>query len=118
MAKEMDERVIPMVEYFNSENLKTMMSCQGHNDTNVSMFWIEFDWSVSQDDIVEFMKKHTDKYGNFFSCGRFAKRVIWVYGFVRETWCYFAATPEAADTDLQLWTMGGSHQINEVEGAN
>lgn len=103
MKDELDERVIPMVDFFNSIGLKTMMSCQGHNNTNLSMFWIEFDWSVSQDDIIQFMKEHTDKYGNFCSCGRFAKRILWAYGFARETWCYFAATPEAADEDLRGW---------------
>lgn len=40
---QLDPEVIPLVEYFNRVGLPTCMSCQGHNSTNMSMFWIEFD---------------------------------------------------------------------------
>ena len=44
-----DVDVIPMVEYFNSVGLKTYMSCSGHKDNPyMSMFWIEFDPSVTE----------------------------------------------------------------------
>lgn len=105
----LDPLVIPMVEYFNKLGLKTCMSCQGHNKTNMSMFWIEFDKRVTEEDILNFMKKHLTFYGTFVSCGRFAKRVIGFYNpksmewSKGEYWCYFAATPEAADADLQRW---------------
>jgi len=105
----LDPGVIPMVEYFNESGLKTYMSCQGHNDTNMSMFWISFDESVTEDDILKFMKKHLDVLGSFFSNGRFAKRLIGSYSMKsleygkRSSWCYFAATQEAADDDLRRW---------------
>lgn len=104
---ELDPLVIPMVEYFNEQGLTTCMSCQGHNKTNMSMFWIQFDKSVTSEDIQEFMKRHIDWKGVFRSCGRFAKRMFVFYSAedkqwrAAETWNYFAATPDAAHADLK-----------------
>ena len=97
------------------------MSCQGHNKTNMSMFWIEFDKSVTEEDILGFMKKHLTQQGTFISCGRFARRLIgfhnpktteWSKG---EYWCYFAATQEAADADLRKWKDDGG-DFDGVDG--
>lgn len=65
--KALDSKVIPLVEFFNQRGLKTHMSCEGHNKTNMSMFWIQFDKSVSEDDLIQFMNNHstTNKYGKF-----------------------------------------------------
>lgn len=49
MESELDKRVIPLVRFFNENGLPTNMSCQGHNKTNMSMFWIEFDKTVTQE---------------------------------------------------------------------
>lgn len=38
----LDPSVVDMVRYFNAHGLPTRMSCEGHNKTNMSMFWIEF----------------------------------------------------------------------------
>ena len=106
----LDPLVIPMVDYFNKSGLNTCMSCQGHNKTYMSMFWVQFDKSVIEDDILNFMKGHLSAQGTFISCGRFAKRVIGFYNVrttewsKEECWCYFAATREAADADLQRWS--------------
>lgn len=117
----LDPLVIPMVDYFNKSGLKTCMSCQGHNKTNMSMFWIEFDKSVTEEDILGFMKKHLTQQGTFISCGRFARRLIgfhnpktteWSKG---EYWCYFAATQEAADADLRKWKDDGG-DFDGVDG--
>lgn len=105
----LDPLVIPMVEFFNANGLKTYMSCQGHNKTNMSMFWIQFDPSVTEDDILNFMKQHLQANGAFCSNGRFAKRIHGSYGMLSgkwnkvESWNYFAATVEAANEDLQTW---------------
>ena len=75
--KNLDSKVIPLVEFFNQRDLKTHMSCEGHNKTNMSMFWIQFDNSVTENDLIHFMKNHStiNKYGKFFSsCGRFAQK--------------------------------------------
>ncbi len=106
----LDQKVIPMVKFFNENGLKTSMSCQGHNKTNVSMFWISFADEVITNDILRFMQNHLDWRGQFISCGRFAKRVFGGYSVKDQTWkttecwCYFAATVEAADEDLSRWT--------------
>lgn len=108
--RELDPNVVPMVRFFNENGLKTSMSCQGHNKTNLSMFWIEFASEVTGDDIQTFMKNHLTQYGTFCSCGRFAKRLIGAYSITTqkwntiESWNYFAATQEAADEDLKNWT--------------
>lgn len=107
--KGLDAATVPLVKFFNENGLSTCMSCQGHNQTNMSMFWIEFDKSVTEDDILNFMRKHPGKYGSFCSNGRFAKRLIGSHSVPngiwnkRECWCYFAATVEAANGDLQTW---------------
>lgn len=104
-----DPGVIPMVKFFNENGLQTNMSCQGHNRTNMSMFWIEFDKSVTEDDILNFMKNHLSAQGTFVSCGRFAKRLIGFYNVKTMEWSktgswnYFAATVDAANEDLQRW---------------
>ncbi len=100
----MDKNVIPLVEYFNSQGLKTFMSCEGHNKTNISMFWISFSNNVQEEDIINFQKKHLNKkYGTFSSCGRFAQRVYIGGPTIIKEWCYFAATIEAAYQDLKWW---------------
>lgn len=97
------------------------MFCQGHNKTNQSMFWIQFDKSVSKDDILNFMKHHSNKYGSFCSSGRFAKRI---FGFRNrfngvyekdESWNYFAATVDAAHNDLRMW-KGDTYTYEEQTG--
>lgn len=104
-----DPLVIPMVEYFNEHGLKTHMSCQGHNKTNMSMFWISFDKTVTDKDIEKFMQTHLDWRGTFCICGRFAERMLGNYSVVdkqwkvAKSWNYFAATHEAAASDLMQW---------------
>lgn len=105
---ELDTHVIPLVKYFNENGLPTIMSCQGHNKTNVSMFWIQFSKTVTENNILEFMKSHLDSHQNFTSNGRFAERVYCGYNannefYVHKSWNYFAATKEAALQDLKNW---------------
>ena len=99
----MDKFVIPLVEYFNEQGLPTYMSCQGHNKTNMSMFWISFDETVGLKDIERFQRKHLDILGQFTSCGRFAKRFVVCKVTPINHWEYYAATIEAAMTDLEKW---------------
>ncbi len=108
----MDKYVIPLVNYFNSQGLKTKMSCEGHNKTNMSMFWISFIDSIQEQDIINFQKRHIDKHRNFCSCGRFAQRLyVGAMTNVKE-WCYFAATIEAANEDLKRWQQDDSKYSN------
>lgn len=102
----MDEKVIPLVEFFNQRGLKTYMSCEGHNKTNMSMFWISFDDSITEEDLIHFMNNHQfeNRHGKYFaSCGRFAQRIYPSPKGIVKTWNYFAATPEAAMEDLHNW---------------
>lgn len=100
-----DPLVIPMVEYFNSHGLKTIMSCQGHNSTNMSMFWIGFDSSVTEKDIIKFQQHHLDVNGNFCICGRMNKRYVAGKNGLWTRFEYDAATVEAADMDLLRWML-------------
>ncbi len=125
----LDQYVVPMVKFFNENGLKTSMSCQGHNKTNMSMFWISFADEIATNDILRFMQNHLDWCGQFISCGRFAKRVFGGYSVsdqmwkTTECWCYFAATVEAANEDLSRWTkpsewhgVGDSQYMAWIEG--
>ena len=100
-----DPLVIPMVEYFNSHGLKTIMSCQGHNQTNMSMFWIGFDKSVTEEDIIKFQRAYLDVNGNFCICGRMNKRYVVGENGVWTRFEYDAATVDAANKDLLRWML-------------
>ena len=91
-----DVDVIPMVEYFNSVGLKTYMS----------MFWIEFDPSVTEQDIIDFQRNHVNEYNMFCSCGRFVQRIIATgrSDKIMRSYEYMAANVEAANIDLKAWT--------------
>ena len=101
----LDQEVIPLVRYFNQVGLPTCMSCQGHNSTNMSMFWISFDKSVTNEDIINFQRKHTNEYGGFCCNGRFVIRILanttGVGTGVGYTYEYMAVTIEAAMEDLK-----------------
>lgn len=109
MNNNIDTECLPLVQYFNELGLITEQSCQGHNDTNMSMFWIEFHEDITEDDIIEFQCNHLDEHGCFISNGRFAKRLFVccddgepaIHSYFR--WHYFAATIMAAREDLRRW---------------
>lgn len=104
---ELDPEVIPLVRYFNRVGLPTRMSCQGHNQTNMSMFWIQFDPSVTHEDIIAFQRRHTNRYGGFCCNGRFVIRILanttGKGTGVEYSIQYMAATVEAARGDLERW---------------
>lgn len=108
-AELLDADVVPLVRFFNSVGLVTSMSCQGHNETNMSMFWIQFDKSVTEEDIIEFQRRHTNEYGGFCCNGRFVMRILanttGIGSGVERTYQYMAATVKAAQGDLERWTM-------------
>lgn len=100
---ELDPGVVEMVKYFNENGLKTIMSCEGHNDTNLSRFWIGFTGPDIEKKIVEFQRKHLDKLGQFCANGIFGTR-IWSHptGSI-VNYEYTAAGKVAADADLKRW---------------
>ena len=102
-----DVDVIPMVEYFNSVGLKTYMSCSGHKgNPYMSMFWIKFDPSVTEQDIIDFQRNHVNEYNMFCSCGRFVQRIIATgrSDKIMRSHQYMAANVDAANIDLKAWT--------------
>ncbi|MDE7242907.1 MAG: hypothetical protein K2O18_02875 [Oscillospiraceae bacterium] len=98
-----DQEVLPLVRFFNKTGLTTSMSCQGHNKTNMSMLWIEFDRSVTSEDIIKFQRDHTNQYGGFCCNGRFVMRILANTTGVEYSYQYMAATIEAAKEDLERW---------------
>lgn len=103
---DLDPAVIPLVNYFNSIGLKTRMSCEGHNKTNVSMFWIEFAKEVTEEDIEAFLISLKEKYGHYGTCGCFAMRVFPGPKYTYHRWRYMAATHKAAQCDYNFFTTG------------
>lgn len=55
--KEIDTLCVPFINFFNNIGLKTVGSCEGHNNANLHKFYIDFSKEVSDDDIHYFMKK-------------------------------------------------------------
>lgn len=103
----LDPGVIPMVRYFNEHGLPTRMSCEGHGILNMSLFWIEFDKSVTENDIIKFMMDRGDNPRTigctFCSNGRFGKRIFVMNGKPYHYWTYVASTKWAAESDLINW---------------
>ena len=110
---QLDPEVTPLVQYFNQVGLPTYMSCQGHNSTNMSMFWIEFNPSVTVEDIIRFQRDRANQYGGFCCNWRFVSRILvnttGVGAGVEYSFQYVAATIEAAQQDLEHWKRGDSY---------
>jgi hypothetical protein len=102
----LDPAVIPLVNYFNSIGLKTHMSCEGHNQPNKSMFWIEFEKTVTDEDIEAFLIQLQAKYNSSATCGCFAMRIFPGPKYTMRRWRYMAATHEAAQCDYNFFTTG------------
>ena len=110
----MDPGVIPLVNYFNRVGLKTIMSCQGHGTVNQSVFWIEFDPSVTEEDVIAFQRKHARDYdGAFCSNGDFAWRFYLLEGETYRSLRYIVGTIVAANDDLKRWQE--DDRKNQVE---
>jgi hypothetical protein len=103
---DIDPGVVNLVDYFNSIGLPTRMSCEGHNKTNVSMFWIEFKKEVTEEDIEKFLNDLSAKYGSYALCGCFAMRIFPGPEYTIRRWRYMAATKIAADSDYSFFTTG------------
>lgn len=95
----MDKKVIPMVNFFNSIGLKTHMSCSGHFnlDGRMSLFWIEFDSSVTEEKLVELWNK------NYTPNGWFVQRLIPGPKYNMHRWCYVTGNWWSAKQDLKNW---------------
>ncbi len=106
---ELDEGVVPMVKYFNEIGLKTKMSCSGHPGTEMKMFWIEFDRSVTEKDILEFQENHCMQYFGFTSNGFFCKRFYLDKSTNKlvkfESYRYVAYSVDDAMEDLTRWKL-------------
>lgn len=111
-----DKECIPILEYFNSHGLPTTMCCQGHDTTDRSLFWVSFDISVTEHDIIKFQANHFDHRGAFCACGHFSQRLLATMDRsapppedgstllqVLRMWQYAAGTVEAANKDLATW---------------
>ncbi len=99
----MDEGVVELVNYFNQRGLTTAMSCEGHDNLRMSIFWISFDKGIGKEQILAFMRRHVDSRGGFCCNGRFAERLGLGPKSDWSTWCYFAANKQAAQDDLKRW---------------
>lgn len=103
----LDPGVRDMVRYFNEQGLDTWMSCEGHypEHPRMALFWISFAPHITQEDIMNFMKRHLNsKYHHFTSAGHFVKR-FYVYNGneLYEHYMYEVGCKEAANLDLQTW---------------
>ena len=83
-----DEKCIPMVEYFNSIGLVTQFSCQGHNDYRNAKFYIMFDRKVSDEMIFAFLEKHSNEYNHTPFVGCFVKWARKLSGKIVCNWMY------------------------------
>lgn len=95
----LDRRVQPMVKFFNHIGLKTYMSCSGHIklDGRKALFWIEFDSSIIEEDLVKLWNK------GYYPNGWFVQRLIPGPKYNMHRWCYIAGNWWSANQDLKNW---------------
>ena len=105
--EELEPGVVPIVRYFNEYGLPTRMSCEGHPGTNMRLFWVEFEPSVTEEQIRSFMEERTDDDNGFTAMGWFVERLENYKEGSRaiplSCMCYVAADKEAAAGDLKSW---------------
>ena len=107
----LDAGVVHLVEYFNEIGLRTTMSCACHNNTNKSMFWIEFAEEVEEKDIETFLVYLREKYGSCATNGCFAMRIFPGPNYTRRRWRYMAATKKAANLDYIFFETGKDAEV-------
>ena len=95
--KPLDKRVKPMVELFNKIGLKTHMSCSGHFHLNgrKNLFWIEFDSSVNEQDLVDLWNRVSP------INGWLVQRMIPGPKYNMYRWCYVAGSSWSAYFDFR-----------------
>lgn len=101
---EIDKRVRPMVEFFNSIGLHTKQSCSGHFhwDGAQSLFWISFDSTITETNIVDFYNKVKP------INGWFVQRLFPGPKYNIHHWCYVVGNSRAARQDLKNWKSKSS----------
>ena len=68
ILSEIDPLCVPLVQLFNNIGLKTIYSCQGHKnkeDKENFKFWIMFDGTIDDEDIISFLQDMTTPSKNY-----------------------------------------------------
>ena len=104
-----DPECLPLVEYFNRHGLTTAMSCQGHNNTNMSMYWIDLPQALVKKTLSGSSRSICLAYWVILHpTGGLPCACIWLWMItdayvLLKGWHYFAATVDAAFEDLEQW---------------
>lgn len=69
---EIDEKCVPLVNYFNSVGLDTKFCCEGHKANEP--FFIMFEDYITTEKIVNFINEYSNKYDHSPFMGKF---VMW-----------------------------------------
>jgi len=85
---QIDEKCIPMVKFFNTVELFTKFSCQGHDDRFGNQFWIMFSIEVTDLDILIFIDKYSNKYDHSPFAGKFVKWMRKIDNKIVSNWMY------------------------------
>jgi hypothetical protein len=87
--EEIDVLCRPLVRLFNEIGLKTVFSCQGHDDEKRNSYYVIFDESVSDESISEFLV-NIEQSGHTPLVGEFHKWMRSRSGRVVSNWMYCA----------------------------
>lgn len=87
---------IPMVLYFNSVGLYTKFSCYKMNKGD---FYIQFNESVDDNTILNFIETFPNSIGNFYKWSRYRKEE----NKIIHNWTYVASDLKIANEDLQYF---------------
>lgn len=99
MECEIDNKCIPLVEFFNDIHLDTKFSCEGHKEWE--NFEIVFEDYVTDEQILDFVQKYSNKHNHTPFCGRFVKWCRKINDEIKYNWIYIVSKKEWAENDYR-----------------
>lgn len=108
---EIDLNCVDMINFFNNENLDTKSCCEGH--VIGENFNIMFENYISDDDIINFIERYSNKFGHSPFYGKFMKWARKCNGIVIYNWMYIADVKTLAKLDYKIMIKNINNEKGE-----
>ena len=105
---DIDKECRDMVKFFNDESLTTKYSCAGHDNDTYNSFYIIFGDLVTDNHILLFLEKYSNKHMHTPFIGKFVKWMRKVEGSICSNWKYevsygnYKSNQKYAKEDLKI----------------
>jgi hypothetical protein len=101
---EIDDKCVPLIEYFNSVGLDTKFCCEGHKVGQ--NFYIMFEDYITDEQMMGFLEKYSNRYDHSPFCGLFVKWYRKMDGEIKSNWMYIAEEYKYAILDKLILDKG------------